>query len=68
VKYGYLVVEGPHDIEFVGRLLKEVHKLKRIVKIDKLNSYWTDSPIIPKIFPPNGDLMKRMPVPAFFSE
>ncbi len=64
MNYGYLVVEGPHDIEFVGCLLKKVHKLKRIVKNDELDSYW--NLIIPKTFPPDGDLRKRMPVPAFF--
>ena len=64
MNYGYLVVEGPHDIEFVGCLLKKVHKLKRIVKNNELDPYW--NLIIPKTFPPDGDLRKRMPVPAFF--
>lgn len=66
MKYGYLVVEGPHDIEFVGRLLK-THNLKRIFKLEELDSYWVPSPLIPREYPPDGnDLRKRVPVPAFF--
>lgn len=63
--YGYLVVEGPHEIEFVGRLLKR-KGLRRIVKIDNLDPFWAQSKLIPKSFPIGGDLMKRMPVPVFF--
>ncbi len=63
MRYGYLVVEGPHDVEFVGRLLK-THHLKRISKFEKLEPYWTT--LIPRTYPPDNDLRKRVPVPAFF--
>src|SRR5688572_21343739 len=61
-KYGYLVVEGPHDIEFVYRLLNPFG-LKRVQWKDDLDPYML--PLVPKEFPPGGDLQKRMPVPLF---
>ena len=61
-KYGYLVVEGPHDVEFVYRLLRPFG-LKRIQWEDRLDSYmW---PLVPRSFPHGGDLQKRVPVPLF---
>ena len=61
-KYGYLVVEGPQDVEFVYRLLRPFG-LKRIQWEDRLDSYmW---PLVPRSFPHGGDLQKRVPVPLF---
>lgn len=65
MRYGYLVVEGPHDVEFVGRLLRN-HDLRRIFRLDELDSYWSSSTLIPRKYPPDNDLRKRVPVPAFF--
>jgi len=61
-KYGYLVVEGPHDIEFVYRLLSPFG-LKRVRLESELDPFF--SPLIPRQFPPDGDLQKRMPIPLF---
>ncbi|MBK1643243.1 hypothetical protein CKO25_00950 [Thiocapsa imhoffii] len=61
-KYGYLVVEGPHDVEFVYRLLSPFG-LKRVRFESDLDD--TLRPLIPREYPPGGDLQKRMPVPLF---
>lgn len=62
-KHGYLVVEGPHDVEFVYRLLSP-YRLKRVRMIDNLDPFF--KPLVPKSFPPDGDLLKRVPIPHFF--
>ncbi|WNG20641.1 DUF3226 domain-containing protein [Cystobacter fuscus] len=62
----YFAVEGPHDLEFVGRFLK-LHGLKRVQHKPRLTPFWT--PLLPKSWPsPPGstDLLKRVPVPVFF--
>ena len=61
-KYGYLVVEGPHDVEFVYRLLSPFG-LKRVQWDKDLDSYM--QPLVPRTFPHGGDLQKRVPVPLF---
>jgi hypothetical protein len=61
-KYGYLVVEGPHDIEFVYRLLSPLG-LRRIRLEADGDPFFT--PLIPHDYPPDGDLQERMPVPLF---
>jgi len=63
VRYVYLVVEGPHDVEFVGRLLKP-HGFERVKRFEKLAAYWDR--LVPKSFPHRGDLLRRVPVPMFF--
>jgi len=62
-KHGYLVVEGPHDVECVGRILG-MKNLKRVRFLEDLSFYW--SRLIPKQYPPKGDLLKRVQVPTFF--
>lgn len=61
-KYGYLVVEGPHDIEFVYRLLRPFG-MERVKNTSELDIFF--SPLIPRQYPPKGDLQKRMPTPLF---
>lgn len=61
-KYGYLVVEGPHDVEFVYRLLSPFG-LKRVRFERDLDDILR--PLIPRDYPPGGDLQKRMSVPLF---
>jgi hypothetical protein len=61
-KYGCLVVEGPHDVEFTYRLLSPFD-LNRIQLIEHLDSRLT--PLIPSEFPVKGDLQKRVSVPLF---
>jgi hypothetical protein len=61
-KYGYLVVEGPHDIELVYRLLSPFG-FERVQFEARLDPFL--NPLIPRSYPPDGDLLKRMPVPLF---
>lgn len=63
--YGYMVVEGHHDIEFVARLLKP-YGFKRIQYLKDLDTFWQRSSLIPTRFPYKDDLLKRVPVPVFF--
>jgi hypothetical protein len=60
-KYGYIVVEGPHDIEVVARLLspKGFSRVKMVGDVDEVLR-----PLIPT-FPHGGDLQKRVPAPLF---
>lgn len=60
--FGYLAVEGPHDVEFVCRLLKP-YGFDRVKSKSKLNEFFHG--LIPKDFPHNDDLLKRVPVPLF---
>ncbi len=61
-KYGFLVVEGPHDVEFVYRLLSPF-RMKRVRLEKNLDPFFPV--LIPRTYPPDGDLQKRMPVPLF---
>jgi hypothetical protein len=63
MKLGYLAVEGPHDLAFVGRLLK-LHGLARVKMFPDLDAFWR--PLVPTKFPHQDDLLKRVPVPTFF--
>lgn len=61
-QYGYLVVEGPHDVEFCYRLLS-VYDLKRVKQMRDLDAGLHD--LVPRSFPHKDDLLKRVPVPLF---
>ncbi len=61
-KFGYLVVEGPHDVEFAYRLLRPFG-LSRVRLENDLDQFF--KPLVPRTFPHDGDLQKRMPVPLF---
>lgn len=61
-KFGYLVVEGPHDVEFAYRLLSPLG-FSRIRMEPDLDEFLR--PLIPRSYPPDGDLQKRMPIPLF---
>ncbi len=65
VRHAYIVVEGPHDVELVARLLKPLG-LKSVQKHPDLDPYWTR--LIPTKFPPppDFDLLKRVSVPFFY--
>lgn len=63
-KYFYFIVEGVHDSAALGRYLKRKN-ISLIRKIEQVDLFWER--IIPKSFPFNGDLLKRMPVPMFYS-
>jgi len=62
-QYHYLIVEGQHDIAFVARLLKALN-IRQVTKKSVLDQFW--DVLIPKNFPVQDDLLKRVPVPAFF--
>jgi hypothetical protein len=64
VRYAYLVVEGPQDVEVVARLLKP-HGFARIQQVDALDGYWR--PLVPLTFPHKGELNRPVPVPVFFA-
>jgi len=62
----YFAVEGPHDVEFVGRFLK-LRGLHRVQHKPQLAPFWT--PLLPAGWPwppTSTDLLKRVPVPVFF--
>ena len=61
-KYGYLVVEGPQDVELVYRLLKPFN-IERIRLEADLDPFFV--PLVPRTYPPSGDLLARVPVPLF---
>jgi hypothetical protein len=62
-QYIYLVLEGPHDVEFVGRFLK-LKGFSRVQDKRKLDQFWET--LVPKTFPYKNDLLRRVPVPTFF--
>jgi hypothetical protein len=64
VKYGYVAVEGPHDLAFIGRLLK-LHGLDRVKMLADLDPFWRV--LVPRSYPHRDDLLKRVPVPTFFA-
>jgi hypothetical protein len=63
-KLCYLVVEGPHDVEFSCRIIKSKTNLTRIRMVDELDEVLRS--LVPDKFPHGGDLLKRVPVPVFF--
>ena len=60
--YGVLVVEGPHDVELVYRLLNPLG-MERVRNEADLDPFL--EPLIPRKYPPAGDLQKRPPMPLF---
>lgn len=64
-RYGYLVVEGPHDVEFCYRLLSTAG-LARIRHLKDLDAGLQG--LVPRSFPHGGDLLKRVPVPVFLQD
>jgi hypothetical protein len=65
LKYVYLVVEGPHDVAVIGRIL-DMNNIKLIKQINDLDEFWDDKRLIPHDFPIEGDLLKRVPIPTFY--
>lgn len=62
--YGYLVVEGQHDVAFVAQLLR-AFGVRPVTLKSRLDPFWYN--LIPKNFPVDDDLVKRVPVPSFFA-
>lgn len=65
-KYGYLVVEGPHDVEFCYCLLSRGNRASGLKRVQNLADLDKELKVlVPGIFPHKGDLQKRVPVPLF---
>lgn len=60
----YFVVEGPQDVELLAKMLRP-SGLRRVQQYDDLDPVWRR--IVPRAFPVDGDLLRRVPVPAFFA-
>lgn len=63
MKRTIIFVEGTHDAEVVARILK-IKGFSHLRKKSVVDIFWHK--IIPKIFPPNDDLLERIPVPMFY--
>ncbi len=63
MKFGLLIVEGPHDVAFVDRLLRP-YGLKQVTEQPKLAKEWEKH--IPRQFPHNNRLVDPVPIPQFF--
>lgn len=61
--YGYLAVEGPHDLDFTGKILRR-QGLKFVDNKKDVDPFWHK--LIPTQYPHNGELGKPVPVPAFY--
>lgn len=62
-KYYFCIVEGPHDSAAIGRFLKEFD-LSIVQKVNEVDEFW--SRMIPRTYPHQNDLLKRVPVPTFY--
>lgn len=62
VPYSYFVVEGPHDNSVIQKIL-EIQGFTRAKNINDLDEFLNR--LVPRAFPPNGDLLMRVPVPSF---
>ncbi len=59
----YFVVEGPHEIEVLGRLLGR-RGLRRVRLLDELDKQF--HALVPTIYPADGDILRRVATPTFF--
>ena len=60
MRRSYLEVEGPHDVEFVARLLPP--SFKRVQMLADLDPALRC--LVPAKFPHRDDLLRRVPVPT----
>ncbi len=63
MKNYFFIVEGVHDIAAIGKYLS-LFSIKEIAKLENLPSVWNN--VVPRSFPYNGDLLKRVPYPNFY--
>jgi hypothetical protein len=63
-EYGLIVAEGPHDVQAVGTLLDQFgfSIVRQLAKLDP-----AFHALVPRVAPHKGDLLKRIPIPAFYS-
>lgn len=64
----YIVVEGPHDVEFIGRILRKgPHDFHFQNAKSRVDPFW--HPLIPSSYPvgkPPNDFLGRVPMPVFY--
>lgn len=63
-KYGFIAVEGPHDVEFIRGLLRPfgLHRVQYLKDLDsRLRT------LVNHDYPAGGDLLRRHSVPLFLS-
>src|SRR5688572_18007132 len=60
----YLVVEGVHDVAFIGKLLETSLQFKRVNRQEELEKGWTR--ILPTKWPHDGLLRPSVPAPSFY--
>lgn len=65
-RHSLLLVEGPHDEAFAAAVLRARHELSPVIQEGKLDPFW--KPLVPRSFPHDGDLRKRVPVPQFYAD
>ncbi|WP_110515853.1 DUF3226 domain-containing protein [Herpetosiphon llansteffanensis] len=65
-QFDYVVVEGPHDTEFIVKILEYFYNFQKIKKYPDLDPYWHK--LVPTKFPYNDDLLRRVPVPYFLQK
>ena len=64
MKYGLLIVEGPHDVELAYRLLNPALGFGgRVELMPQLEEFFHT--LVPSSFPHDDNLLKRVPVPMF---
>lgn len=66
MRFAYFVVEGQHDLAFLGWILHQ-RDLKQVDTKSSLDSFWL--PLVPTAWPQKaeqGDLVRRVRVPTFF--
>ncbi len=62
-----IAAEGPHDVEFIARLLKNLG-FSRVTKLNALPADW-QAKLVPRSFPhADQDLNTRHPVPLFLAD
>lgn len=59
----YFVVEGPHEIEVIGHLLRR-RGLHRVRLLDDLDEQF--QALVPTTYPVDGDILRRVATPTFF--
>lgn len=62
-QFGYIVVEGQHDIEFIAHFFR-LFRFRRVQYLAQLENFWKR--LIPTSFPFEDDLLRRVPIPIFF--
>ncbi len=67
-RFTYIVVEGPHDVEFIGKVLRKgPHEFHLEEKKSGVDPFW--HPLIPTNYPvgkPPKDYLRRVPMPTFY--